>query len=87
MVYIYEELILVELAKLFQNGRSQAVRLPKAFRFKGQQVYIKKVGNAVVLLPFAEPWDSLDASLDKFSPDFMETRNQPEPQARDDLFK
>jgi antitoxin VapB len=43
-------------AKLFQNGQSQAVRLPKAFRLPGTEVYIKKVGNAIVLLPMDQPW-------------------------------
>ena len=38
-------------AKLFKNGKSQAVRLPKQFRFKGDAVIIKKIGNAVILLP------------------------------------
>ena len=42
-------------AKLFQNGQSQAVRLPKAFRLPGTEVYIKKVGNAIVLLPMDQP--------------------------------
>ena len=38
----------METAKLFQNGQSQAVRLPKKYRFKGDKVIIKRVGNAVV---------------------------------------
>jgi antitoxin VapB len=41
----------VDTAKLFQTGRSQAVRLPKAFRFEGDEVYIKRVGNGVLLIP------------------------------------
>lgn len=45
--------------KLFQNGQSQAVRLPKEFRFEGDSVAIKRVGRAVVLLPYDEPWDTL----------------------------
>ena len=61
-------------AKLFQNGQSQAVRLPKAFRFPGTEVYIKKVGNAIVLLPMDHPWETLFASLSQFSEDFMGER-------------
>lgn len=76
----------MKMAKLFKNGQSQAVRLPKAFRFDGTEVYIKKVGNAVVLLPVNHPWESLFASLELFSEDFMNDRNQPEEQERDDLF-
>lgn len=74
-------------AKIFQNGQSQAVRLPKDFRFKGDKVIIKRSGNAVVLLPADCYWDMLAASLDKFSADFMSDRNQPEQQIREDLFK
>jgi len=73
-------------AKLFKNGQSQAVRLPKAFRLPGAEVYVKKVGNAIVLLPKDRPWDSLIASLTQFSDDFMSQRNEPPGQARDALF-
>ena len=73
-------------AKLFQNGQSQAVRLPKAFRFEGEKVFIKKVANAVVLLPINNPWEPLLDSLNKFSSDFMTTRKQPKQQEREDIF-
>jgi antitoxin VapB len=73
-------------AKLFQNGQSQAVRLPKTFRMPGKEVYIKKVGNAVVLLPIEHPWDTLFESLTQFSDDFMAEREQPELQTREDAF-
>lgn len=58
-------------AKIFQNGRSQAVRLPKAFRFKGNQVKISKIGDKVILEPFKETsWP--EGFWDDFSddPDF-----------------
>ena len=73
-------------AKLFQNGQCQAVRLPKAFRLPGNEVYIKKVGNAIVLIPMDHPWDTLFASLTQFSADFMQERDQPAVQAREELF-
>jgi antitoxin VapB len=73
-------------AKLFQNGQSQAVRLPKEFRFTGKQVFIKKIGNAVMLIPYQNPWQALMDSLDKFSADFMTEREQPTQQVREDLF-
>ncbi len=77
-----------DTAKIFQNGRSQAVRLPKAYRFNGTQVYIQKVGDAVLLLPYTAGWESLFNSLDLFTDDFMESRNQPKaPDARDDVFE
>ena len=74
-------------AKLFQSGNSQAVRLPKEFRLGGDRVFIKKVGNAIVLIPYQEPWESLFDSLDQFSDDFMTTREQPEEQTRESLFE
>lgn len=67
----------MKTAKLFKNGESQAVRLPKEFRFEGTEVFIKRVGNAVVLLPVNRSWDSLMSSLDQFPADFMESREQP----------
>ncbi len=67
----------MKTAKLFQNGRSQAVRLPKEFRLDGEEVYIKKTGNVVQLIPVVGSWDTFFDSLDKFSPDFMEERPQP----------
>jgi len=71
-------------AKIFQNGRSQAVRLPKEFRFDGNEVFVHKVGNAVVLLPVRHSWDTLFQSLNQFSDDFMQDgRQQAELQERD----
>lgn len=75
----------METAKLFMNGRSQAVRLPKEFRFEGSQVYIKRVGKAVVLLPYHDPWQTLFDSWELFSDDFMAIREQPETQERESL--
>jgi antitoxin VapB len=75
----------MKTAKLFQNGQSQAVRLPKDFRFPGTMVYVKKVGQNVVLIPANNPWESLFESLDEFSSDFMSSREQPQYQTRDDL--
>ncbi len=68
----------METAKLFKNGESQAVRLPKAFRFSGDEVYIKKVGSAVVLLPMDDPWRPLLAAMGQASDDFMAERLQPQ---------
>jgi len=76
----------METAKLFQNGKSQAVRLPKEFRFRGDRVYIKRVGHAVVLMPYASFWDTLLESLAHFSADFMSEREQPPWQERRDTF-
>jgi antitoxin VapB len=64
-------------AKLFKNGKSQAVRLPKEFKFEGQEVYINRIGRNVILIPKDDPWGSLVKSLDMFSDDFMAQRKQP----------
>lgn len=68
----------MKTAKLFQNGQSQAVRLPKEFRFNDSEVFIKKTGNVVQLIPRSDSWNSLFGSLKKFSGDFMSERVQPE---------
>lgn len=73
----------MKTAKLFRNGDSQAVRLPKEFRFTGQEVLIKRAGSAVVLLPKDQAWDTLAASLEQFTPDFMADRGQPPVQTRE----
>ena len=80
----------MKIAKLFQNGQSQAVRLPKKYRFAGDKVLIKRMGNAVVLLPDWDTWEVLFDSLEEFSDDFMSDceasrrhRQQPELQERD----
>jgi antitoxin VapB len=76
----------MKTAKLFKNGESQAVRLPKEFRFDGEEVFIKRAGNAVVLFPKAKSWDVLLESLDRFPADFMNDREQPgEVEQRDSL--
>jgi len=64
-------------AKLFKNGKSQAVRLPKQFKFQGTEVYIKRIGRNVMLIPKDDPWESLVSSLDDFSNDYMADRRQP----------
>lgn len=62
----------MDTAKIFENGRSQAVRLPKRFRFTGDEVFIQRVGQAVVLLPKEAVWKTFLSGLDGFSDDFFE---------------
>ena len=64
-------------AKLFRNGRSQAVRLPREFAFSGREVFVRRVGRNVLLVPKDDPWGGLEAALDLFSADFMSERIQP----------
>jgi antitoxin VapB len=75
----------MKTAKLFKNGRSQAVRLPKECRFEGDNVYIKKFEDLVILIPKENPWRSLISSLDEFSDDYMDDRQQPTEQIRENL--
>ncbi|MBI5968825.1 MAG: antitoxin [Deltaproteobacteria bacterium] len=77
----------MKTARLFRNGQSQAVRLPKEYRFSGNRVLIKRVGKAVILLPEKGPWTPLFESLSRFSEDFMESRQQPGQQQREGLFE
>jgi antitoxin VapB len=72
-------------AKIFKNGQSQAVRLPKEFRFDDTEVFIKKSGHVVYLIPRSYSWDVLFGSLKKFSPDFMSERSQPEQDKRENF--
>ena len=65
-------------AKLFKIGRSQAVRLPKGYRFEGEEVYIKQVGEAVVLLPKTQKtWDDVLRAIEMFEPGTFPHREQP----------
>jgi antitoxin VapB len=75
----------MDTAKLFKTGRSQAVRLPKEYRFEGEEVYIRRVGNAVMLLPKKGTWDAVAESLAMFEPGFELERQQPELQKRPGL--
>ena len=73
----------MNVAKLFTHGGSQAVRLPKEFRFEGTEVHVRRVGNEVVLsaLPPADLQTMLDA-LGGFEPGVRLEREQPAPQVR-----
>jgi len=68
-------------AKVFQNGRSQAVRLPKAFRFKGNEVKISKKGNKVILEPIERTtwpegfWDAFSLDTDFETPEALPSKN------------
>ena len=63
----------MDTAKLFVNGRSQAVRLPKEYAFSGDSVHITKLDSIVLLIPKGAEWDVFERSLERFSEDFMAT--------------
>lgn len=62
----------METAKIFENGRSQAVRLPKQYRFTGEEVFVQRVGMAVVLLPKEAAWQTFLNGLNGFTDDFFQ---------------
>jgi antitoxin VapB len=74
-----------KFAKLFRNGRSQAVRLPQEFRFEGDSVRVRRTEQGVLLEPIITDIDSWFEALDRLGPEpFMpEGREQPETPSRD----
>lgn len=81
----------MNIAKIFWSGRSQAVRLPKEFRFDAEEVRIRRRGSAVILEPVAEDWAWLDAIVGKLDDDFVEAAGEEpagqERPALDELFE
>ena len=76
----------METREIFENGKSQAVRLPKKFRFSGKEVFVQRVGQAVVLLPKEEAWQTFLNGVDSFTDDFFqEGRQRDIPTKRDTL--
>lgn len=76
----------MDTAKIFWSGRSQAVRLPKEFRFEGEEVRIRRRGNAVVLEPITDDWRWLDAMIGLVDQDFVDAAEEKPPeQDRPDL--
>lgn len=74
-----------QTAKIFTNGRSQAVRLPREFRFSGTEVYIRKEGDRVILSPRPSTWAVFFADPSTASTDFMIDRHDTYPQSRENL--
>lgn len=72
-----------ETIDIQNDAGDQAIRIPEAYKIDDDKVYIKKLGNALYLIPFHNPWQNLFESLGKFTPDFMEERKQNENQQRE----
>ncbi len=75
-----------QIARVFKNGRSQAVRLPKEFRFEDDEVLIRKKGNDVILSPRPRSWDAFFKETPFPSEDFMSSREDLLNQKREDMF-
>lgn len=67
----------MDMAKVFVTGRSQAVRLPREYRFDADEVCITRVGDLVILYPRKKGWDVLESGIRHFTEDFLADRNQP----------
>jgi antitoxin VapB len=78
--------MIMRVAKVFENGRSQAVRLPKEYRFSTDEVMVNRIGDIVLLMPKGSKWDSFMKAIDMFSDDFMaEGRDDQGVQKRESL--
>jgi antitoxin VapB len=73
----------VEAVNIQDLQGTQAINIPPSLKINDDKVYIKKIGNILYLIPFHNPWQNLMDSLDQFTPDFMEDRNQPLEQTRE----
>lgn len=72
-----------ETVKIKKKTGAQIIELPETHHIDDDKVYLKKVGNSIFVIPFKKPWESLFGSLDQFTSDFMEERNQPDKQERE----
>lgn len=86
MIYIVPEgafLMTIQIAKIFMNGRSQAIRLPKEFRFSCDEVYVRKVTDGILISPAKPSWDDFFDQDSAFGDDFLNDREDSPPQDRD----
>ena len=74
------------IAKIFKNGRSQAVRLPKEFRFDTSEVLIRKSGDDVILSPRPKSWEAFFKETPLPSEDFMSSRKNLPDTKREEIF-
>ena len=75
-------------ATVTTRDHGQSVQLPEGFQFDTSEVYLKRVGRSVLLIPKdADPWEVIAESLDQFTGDFMQDRAQPAEQQREAMFE
>ncbi len=77
----------METIRITNSNNGQKILLPPKYKLKGKEVFIKRIGEDIIVFTKKGGWDSLSGSLDKFSEDFMQSRNQPELENREKLFK
>lgn len=68
-----------------KGKKHQTIIIPDKMRINDEKVYLKKVGNALFIIPFHNPWQNMLDSLNMFTTDFMTQREQPENQLRENL--
>ena len=86
MVYTIDRGDVMEIAKVFENGRSQAIRLPKKFRFNADEVIVHRFGKSVVLTPKDDLWETFMSGINGFTDDcFADGRSSEIPSERDSL--
>jgi antitoxin VapB len=78
-VFEYPKMPKTDIARLFQNGRSQAVRLPREFRFEGDRVRVKKMGSGVLLEPLIQDPAELFRRLDELNSEPFPARGKQPP--------
>ena len=74
-----------ETINISNDKSQQSLRIPEKLRFKDKKVYLKKVGNTLFVIPFNDPWANLIEGAHSFTSDFMEKREQPESESRDNI--
>ena len=75
----------MQTARIFKNGESQAIRIPKEFRFDEKEVYIRKFGDLVIISAEKSQWKIFLEGLDEFSEEILAERNQPTLENRENL--
>ena len=79
---------IMQTAQVVSQGPIQSVRLPEELRIEGAEVFVKRVGRSLMLIPkTVDPWEMLQESLDEFTVDYMEDRGQPPQQQREAFFE
>ncbi len=73
----------IEAIEIQNDKGSQAIKIPDDFKINDDKVYVKKIGNALYIIPFHSPWQNLFDSLGEFTTDFMNDRNQSSEQSRE----
>lgn len=66
----------IETIEIKNESGFQALRIPESFKINDDKVYLKRMGNVLYIIPYHDPWQVLVDSLEKFTPDFMENREQ-----------